>query len=124
MNRQEQVRAFAVGDRRALLERDEVVGAAGQDDLDAGNLLEQLLETQRDVEHELRFAHALALGAGIVAAVPGIDHDPRDAEAELTRHREAAGSSRLGPSGHLRAGRDGRQPTRRDRPGLTCSPRV
>ena len=54
VNRQEEVGALAVRDRRALLERDEDVGLARHHHFDAGLLLEQLLQPQRDVEHELR----------------------------------------------------------------------
>ena len=83
MNRQEEIRPFAVGDRRALLERDEDVGVARHHDLDARLLLQQLLDAQRDVERELGFGDAVAVRAGIVAAVARVDHDARDAEAEL-----------------------------------------
>ena len=55
-----------------------------------GSLLQQFLEAQRDVEHELGFGDAVAHRAGIVAAVARIDDDARDAEAELAGHREAA----------------------------------
>ena len=44
VNREKQVRAFAVGDRRPFLERHELVGPARQNDLDSALLLEQLLE--------------------------------------------------------------------------------
>ncbi len=39
VNRQEQIRALAVGDRRALLQREELVGPPRQDDFDARRLL-------------------------------------------------------------------------------------
>ena len=91
VNRQEQVRGFAVGDRRARRQRHEVVGAPCQDHVPPWLLLQQLLEAQRDVEHQLGLGHAVAHGAGIVPAVAGVDHDARDAEAELARDREAAG---------------------------------
>ena len=60
VDREEQIRAFAVGDRGPLLERNEDVGVAGHDHLDAGLLLEQLLQPQRDVEHQLRLVDAVA----------------------------------------------------------------
>ena len=43
VDRQEEVGAFAVGDRGALLERDEDVGVARHHDFDAGLILQQLL---------------------------------------------------------------------------------
>ena len=69
VNREKQIRALAVGDRRALLERDEVVRAAREDDVESRLCLEQLLQPQRDVEHELGLVDAVGLRARIVAAV-------------------------------------------------------
>ena len=69
VNREEQVRLLAVGDRRPLLERHEHVGAAREHHLDARLLQQQLLEPQRHVEHEVGFLQVLALRAGVVAAV-------------------------------------------------------
>ena len=43
-----------------LFERDEHVGAARQHHLDAGLLQQQLLEPQRDVEHEVGFGQVLS----------------------------------------------------------------
>ena len=76
-------------------------------DLDAGLLLEQLLQPQRDVEHELRFVDAVAVRAGIVAAVAGVDDDARDAEPELPRERELA--VRVGERHRRRGERDVRR---------------
>ena len=55
-----------------------------------GDFLKQLLESKRDVEHELGLRDAFALRARIVTAVSGIDDDPRNTQSELTRHRESA----------------------------------
>ena len=55
VNRQEQVGVLAVGDGRALFERDERVRSARQHDLDAGLLLQKPLQAQRDVERHGRF---------------------------------------------------------------------
>ena len=63
VNRQEEVRALAVGDGGALFERDELVGAPRQHDLDAGLLLQQFLEAEGDVEHEFGFGDAVGLRA-------------------------------------------------------------
>ena len=51
--------------------------------------MQQLLEPQRDIEHQRRFDQALAEHAGIVAAMARIDHDARHAETQLPRNREA-----------------------------------
>jgi hypothetical protein len=90
VNRQEQIRALAIRDCRPLGQRDEFIGPARQDHLDALGLLQQLLDSQRDVENQLRFGHVFPRRARIVAAVPGVDDDPRHAEPQLTGHREAA----------------------------------
>ena len=84
MNREEQVGAGAVGDRRSLLERDERVRATGHDHLDAG-ILQERLQTKRHVEDEVGLLDATGLGAGIVTAVASVDHDARHAETELPR---------------------------------------
>ena len=76
MNREEQIGAGTIGHCRALLERDEDVGAARHDHLDARLVLQQLLEPQRDVEHDLglrRVAHAG--DAWVMAAVARVDDD-------------------------------------------------
>ena len=86
VNREKQIGALAVGDRRPFLKRHELVCGARENHLDPVHLFEQLLKAQRDVEDQLRFGHALALRTGIVAAVSGIDHDPRYTEPELSRH--------------------------------------
>ncbi len=90
VNRQEQIRVLAIGERRAVRQRDEFVGAPGEDHFDAVHFLQQLLDAQRDVQHELRFGDAFALRAWVAAAVPWVDDDARDAESELARHRETA----------------------------------
>ena len=90
MNGQEEICAFAVRDGGSLLERHEVIAPPRQDHFGPRQLREQGLETERDVQHERGLRHAFPHGAGIVAAVSRIDHDPRHAEPELTRHGEAA----------------------------------
>jgi len=75
VDRQEQIGAGAVGNRRALLELDELVGVAGERDFDARLLLEQIAQAEGHVQHELRLVHAIAASAGVVAAMPGIEDD-------------------------------------------------
>ena len=43
---------------------------------------------ERHVEHELGLVHAVAVHAGIVPAVAGIEHDAGNAEPELPGQRE------------------------------------
>ena len=83
MNRQENVGAGAVGDLGAFFERYERVGAPRLDDFDAGLPQQQLFEPERHVQRELGFGESLGLGAGVVAAVTGVDDDPRNPEPEL-----------------------------------------
>ena len=101
MNREEEIRALAVGEGRALLQWNEVVGTAGEDDFDAGDFLQEVLEAQRHVEDELGLGDAFAFRAGVVSAVAGVDHNPRHAETELTSDGESAGE--------ILRGRDGRR---------------
>ena len=55
-----------------------------------GCATQQLLQPQRDVEHQLRFIESLHLRARVVPAMAGVDDDARDAEPELPRQRESA----------------------------------
>ena len=93
----EEVGLGLVGDRGAGLERDEGVVAAGEDDVRAETLPEQLAEPQRDIEdHILLFDAVGAERAGVMAAVTGIDHDASDLKPESANHRAAAVRGRLG----------------------------
>ena len=84
MDREEQIGLLAGRDGRALVERDELVAAPRQHDVDAGRRQERL-EAERDVEDDVGLRDALAEGARVVSAVPGVDDDLRGAEAELAR---------------------------------------
>ena len=75
VNGQEQIGAFAIRDRRALLERNERIRASRQYHVDARLLLQDLLHALRDVEHQIRLDQPVRLRAGVVPAVPRIDHD-------------------------------------------------
>ena len=58
-------------------------------------LAHQALEPQRHVEHEVLLLQAAAAdGAGVVAAVAGVDHDPAGGEAELAGEAVVAGAVR------------------------------
>ena len=80
VNRQKQIRALPIGDRGAFLERDELVGLAGEDDVEARARGEQLAQPQGDIQDQLRFVDAVRVGAGIVTAVTRVDDDSRDAQ--------------------------------------------
>jgi len=81
---------LAVRNRRALLERDEFVRAARQYDFNAWHLFEQRLQSQRNVQHQLRFGDAVRNGARVVTAVSRVDDDLCDAQAKLTGQRVVA----------------------------------
>ena len=54
---------FPVGDRGALLERNEDVGVARHHHFHAGLVVEQLAQPQRDVQHQLGLVDAVAVRA-------------------------------------------------------------
>ena len=83
VNRQKEVSAGLIRDLRSLLERDERARAARQNHLDAGLRSQQLLQLERDIQHELGFGEALRPGARIVPAMAGVDDDAPHAEPEL-----------------------------------------
>ena len=84
-----------VGDGGALLEGHEDVGRARHDHLGRQLVAHHLLEAQGHVEDEvLLHEPAAADGAGIVAAVAGVDDDPARAQAELAG--EAVGAGAIG----------------------------
>ena len=62
VNREEEVRAFAVRDRRPLLQRDELVGPPREDHFDAGCFCSS--SAAGAIEDELGFGDALPGGAG------------------------------------------------------------
>ena len=89
VDRKEQIGLLAGRDGRALVERDELVAAPRQHDVDAGRR-EERLEAERDVEDDVGLRDALAEGPGVVPAVSGVDDDSRGAEAELARQGDGA----------------------------------
>ena len=126
MNREEQVRGFAVRNRGALFQRNEDVGIPRHHHLDPRLIVEQLRDAQRHVEDQFCFLIAVPVRAGIVAAVAGVDDNPRHPQAELTRDRESPFELAAGTAGAARAGgtttRDGRSfgSGERDGPGWHC----
>ena len=99
-------------------QRDEVIRPPGQDHFDARLFLQQFFQPLCDVEHELRFAHAVPRRARIVAPVPWIDDDARHTESQLARNREATGAVSFRRRHRLRGhggGGEGRLRRRRSR---------
>ena len=89
-----------VRDGGALLEGDEDVGGAGEQHLGTQLLADEALEAERDVEHEvLLLQTAAADGAGVVAAVAGVDDDAARPEAQLPGEAVDAGPVGLGRLG-------------------------
>ena len=83
MNGEEEIRAFTIGDRRALFQRNELVTLPREHDLDTRLILQELLQPEGHIEHQFRFGDPVCLRAWIVPAVPGVDDNPRDSEAQL-----------------------------------------
>ena len=103
--REKQIGIGAICHPRAFFEPYEHVRSAGEDDVDSGVLAEQLFQTKRHVEHDLRLCHLPAERAGIVAAVPWVDDDSRHRQAELPRKGKRSGGigcGRLGSAGRRR----------------------
>ena len=76
VDRDEEIGALLVGEVGPLAQRHEDVGAAGQRDLDAEALRHQPRDAPGHVEHHVLLLHAGGpAGAGVVAAVPRVEHD-------------------------------------------------
>ena len=108
MNLDEQVGTLFVGDRGTLFQGDERVVTAGHDDFASGVLFEKFLELQPDIQHH-RFLQQSggADGSRVVAAVPRIDDDPADFEAQGARQgarTRLGGGRRPDGGGGLRPG--------------------
>jgi hypothetical protein len=72
-----------VGDGGAGFERDKGVVRACVDNLSAKAVVQELAEAECHVKDDILFSDAAdAEGAGIVAAVAGVDNDAVDLEAE------------------------------------------
>src|SRR6185369_5199653 len=93
VDRDEEVGVLRVGDRRPLLERDEAVAVAREDDLDAGELgLERRAQAPRDVEHDVLLGESAGPDrARVPPAVPRVDDDAVERAArdlDLGRRRD------------------------------------
>ena len=60
------------------------VGAPRQHHLDSWFLRQHLLESQGDIQRQLRFGETLCRRSRILPAMSGVDDDARDAQSELT----------------------------------------
>jgi len=85
VDREKQVGFLPVGNRGPLFERDVDVLAPGQDHLQPRLLLQQLLESQRDIQCQFSFVEPFYLRAWIMPPVSRVDHDARHAQSELAR---------------------------------------
>ena len=106
----EQVRLVVVGDRRALVVRHDAVVVAREEHPDAKPGVEHAPQSPGHVQHQVLFEHAArAPCALLVAAMPGIDHDGRDAR-RLRGSRPGASGPPGRPAAEPRgaAGRGGR----------------
>ncbi len=87
-----QIGLRAVRDGGALLERHKSVVVARVDHVRAGQLLlDQRSQAQRHVEAQILLHQAVRTdGAGVVAAVAGVDHDAADFQSQSARQRALA----------------------------------
>ena len=112
VQREEEIAACGVRERRALLERQVDVPVAGEHRLVAGRL-QDVAHAQRDIERHLLLLEAVdADRPGIVRAVAGVDDDAAHAQPELARQRRLAGggwgAGRFSGSGRARTACRGR----------------
>src|SRR5690606_34958703 len=105
----EESRLVALGDPAALIQRDEDIRIAGHDDAIAAASLKLVAQSPAEGEDNVLLDDAVLLGAGVVAAMAGVDDDDRlvGALCDLFRPRSRAWQRRLH---HL-------QPFRLCRPG-------
>ena len=85
MDRDEEVALVLVGDRGAALERQEGVGGAGQDDAHAEPRGQPVGERAGELQRQVLLGRAArADGAGLGAAVAGVEDDRADAARART----------------------------------------
>jgi hypothetical protein len=95
VNRDEEIGARVVGDLHALAVRDEIIAIADQHGAHAGLIVDLGSELLGDGEHYVLFARAASPeGAGVLAAVAGVDHDDDLAAACRGSLRRAAHDGR------------------------------
>ena len=97
-----------IGDGGAFFQGDEGVIAARHDDLATGVLFQKFLQLQPHIQDNLfLFQSGGSDGSRVVAAVPGINDDPADFQAERARQGARAGlggGSGLDGGSNLRRG--------------------
>ena len=95
VQREEEIAARGVRERRALLERQVDVPVAGENRLVARRL-QQVAHAQREIERHVLFLEAAdADRPGVVRAVAGVDDHAAHAQPELSRQRRLAGGCGL-----------------------------
>ena len=86
MNGDEQVGALFIGDGRPFFQGNEGVIAARHHHLAAGVIFQKLLQLQPHIQDNIfLFQTGGSDGSRVVAAVPGIDDDPADFQAQRAR---------------------------------------
>src|SRR6266498_3129019 len=97
MDGDEQVRLLLVGDGGASLKRDKSIVTAGVNHVRAKPGTQQLAQPSSHIKYEfLLFKTVGTDGAGIVAAMPGVDDDPPDFQTERPYERTVTSGGGLG----------------------------
>ena len=98
MDGKEEIGLRVIGDFRALLERDERVVVARIDHFGSRQpLLDELAQAQGHIQAQVFFHQSRGADrAGIMAAVPGVDHDAADLQSQRARQGMLAVASEFG----------------------------
>lgn len=89
MDAHEEDTRVRIGNRGAVIERDEDIGAPGHDGLEPGRL-ELWPEAKGDIEGEIFLLEMIAGNAAVLPAVAGIDHDGAEGAAGIDKPAGAA----------------------------------
>ena len=81
------IRLGIIGNRGAVFEGNEGVVFARVDHFSAGQLLlDQRTEAKRNIQAKILFEKAMRPDcSGVITAMPGVNHDAADFQAELSR---------------------------------------
>src|SRR5258707_15848158 len=96
MNRNKKIGTLLVGNGRTSFEWNESVVLTGVDNFRAQSGIKQLAQPPADFQHQIFFFQAIRPDSSrIVAAMPGIDHNPADLQSQSADQRAVPTGGRL-----------------------------